>query len=308
MPEFEFTVSIRLMVYNQESFIDETMRSILAQKTNFKVELVVGDDFSKDKTLEILKSYKDTENIHIKILDRKINDEYWKKRQAFGRLYNFINIIENCSGKYIALLDGDDYWTDEKKLQKQVDLLEKNKSLSASCHNLVTLYTETGKLFNRFSDKNRPKDEITLVDMLKGNWASTPTIMVRSEIIKSAPEWIFSERVADYFLWCYASTIGNIGYLHEPMAVYRVHNEGVWSKNSAVKRIILETDNILRANKRFCTDEKTKKENIIKLNHALIKNLEEEGFRKEAFKRRMSHGFHFLIRGKFGKANDFFFK
>jgi len=111
------------MVYNQEEFIDEAMKGIMMQKTDFKVEVVVGDDFSTDKTLELIRKYENTENIHIKILDRKKGDAYWTKRQAKGRLYNFINIIENCSGKYIALLDGDDYWTDPAKLQKQFDLL-----------------------------------------------------------------------------------------------------------------------------------------------------------------------------------------
>jgi hypothetical protein len=144
--------------------------------------------------------------------------------------------------------------------------------------------------------------------MLKGNWASTPTIMVRSEIIKAAPGWIFSERVADYFLWCYAATIGNIGYIDEPMAVYRVHNEGVWSKNSAKKRILLETDNMIRANQQFCVDEKTRAETISELNYQLTRNLKEEGLSKDAFFKRMKFGFQFLFRGKFGKSRKFFFQ
>jgi glycosyltransferase involved in cell wall biosynthesis len=308
MQEREYGVSVRLMVYNQEEFIADAMNGIMMQKTNFKVEVVVGDDFSTDKTLEIIRGYKDTENIHIKILDRKKGDAYWEKRQAKGRLYNFINIIENCSGKYIALLDGDDCWNDSEKLQLQYDLLEKNPDLTVACHNLMTRYVESGKLVARFSEQNRPEDRITLQKMLKGNWASTPTIMVRAEIIKSAPEWIFSQRVADYFLWCYASTIGDIGYIHKLMAIYRVHNQGVWSKNSAKKRWMLETENMITANQKFCADEKIREENIAELNYKLIKNLKEEKLSKDVFFMRLRFGFHFLIRGKFGKSRKFFFQ
>lgn len=304
----EYAVSVRLMVYNQEEFIDEAMTGIMMQKTNFKVEVVVGDDFSTDKTLELIRKYKDTENIHIRILDRKKGDAYWQKRQARGRLYNFINIIENCSGKYIALLDGDDCWNDADKLQLQYDLLESDKTLTVACHNLMTRYAETGKLYARFSNESRPADRITLEKMLKGNWASTPTIMVRSEIIKSAPEWIFSQRVADYFLWCYAATLGDIGYIHKTMAIYHVHNKGVWSKNSAKKRILHETGNMIVATEKFCTDEKLREENIAYLNYQLIKNLEEEKLSGDAFSERMKFGFHYLLRGKFGQSRKFFFQ
>src|SRR5690606_33947270 len=121
-----YTVSVRLMTFNHAPFIREAIESILMQKTNFFVEVVVGDDFSTDSTLDILKQYESTDNIHIKILNRKKGDEYWFKRQERGRSYNFQNILENCTGKYVALLDGDDYWIDPLKLQKQVDFLEEN--------------------------------------------------------------------------------------------------------------------------------------------------------------------------------------
>ena len=121
-------LSIRLMTYNHEDFIEEALKGIDAQITDFNFEVVIGDDFSTDNNLNIINNYKFTnKNITVNILNRKIGDEYWIKRQKLGRFYNIVNILQNCKGRYIALLDGDDYWTDPYKLQKQVDFLESNK-------------------------------------------------------------------------------------------------------------------------------------------------------------------------------------
>ena len=131
-----YLVSVRLMVYNHESFIDQAIEGILKQKTNFLVEVVIGDDFSTDKSLEIIRKYQNTATVHFKILERKVGDDYWKNRQKLGRLHNFYNIIENCTAKYIALLDGDDYWTDPFKLQKQVDFLKANPDYVGCFHKI----------------------------------------------------------------------------------------------------------------------------------------------------------------------------
>ena len=122
------------MTYNHGEFIKEAMNGIMMQETSFPIEVVVGDDFSTDNTLNIIREFSNTENIDIHILDRPRGEDYDLKRQELGRLYNFQNIIENCKGKYIAILDGDDYWTDPLKLQKQVDFLENNKAYSIITH------------------------------------------------------------------------------------------------------------------------------------------------------------------------------
>ncbi|WP_417372073.1 glycosyltransferase family 2 protein, partial [Gelidibacter japonicus] len=82
MMEQKPLVSVRLMVYNNEPYIREAVESILMQKTEFRVEIVVGDDFSTDNTLKIIRSYEDTEKINIRILDRPVGGEYWRKRKS----------------------------------------------------------------------------------------------------------------------------------------------------------------------------------------------------------------------------------
>ena len=136
----QYMVSVRLMTFNHDKFIKKAMDGIMMQKTSFSVEVIVGDDFSVDRTLSIINEYSDTENIHIKVLDRPLKGEYLADRQKYGRLYNFENILDNCTGKYTALLDGDDYWIDPNKLNDQVNFLENNKDYAGVCHNANIVY------------------------------------------------------------------------------------------------------------------------------------------------------------------------
>ena len=145
-----YEVSVRLMTYNHEKYIRQSIDSIFSQHTNFQVEIVIGDDLSSDKTLEIVKSYKNTENIKLNILSRDSGDTYSINRKKYGRLYNFYDIIQNCKGKYIALLDGDDYWTDPLKLQKQVDFLNSHPDHAAVTSN--TQYLKDGKLSGNYKE------------------------------------------------------------------------------------------------------------------------------------------------------------
>ena len=146
-------VSVRLMAYNHGTFLRQAIESVLMQRTNFPFELVIGDDFSSDNTSEVLNNYKTDERINI--LKREKGDSYWHKRQKFGRMFNFVDIVNNCKGKYIALLDGDDYWTDPLKLQKQVDILEANSDYSLCFHDVIILWDDKSKQPKYFCDKNQ---------------------------------------------------------------------------------------------------------------------------------------------------------
>lgn len=224
-----YKVSVRLMTYMHEQFIAKAMDGIMMQKTNFKIEVVVGDDFSEDETLHIIKSYKNTENIHIKILDRKKGDTYWNKRQRLGRLYNFINILENCTGNYIAILDGDDYWTDPFKLQKQVDFLEENSEYIVCSHNAKIIDENNTVLQEKKLSKLTNNREYSSLDLKKGAFLLT-VAMVFKNSIKEFPKSFYTVKNADTFLISILGQHGKGMYLEniEP-AMYRVHNGGVWS-------------------------------------------------------------------------------
>jgi glycosyltransferase involved in cell wall biosynthesis len=220
-----FLVSVRLMTYNHGQFIRQAMEGILMQQTDFPFEVVIGDDFSSDDTLKIIKEFKSTEKISIRILDRKIGDNYWKKRNRKGRLYNFSNIIENCNGKYIALLDGDDYWVDSEKLQKQVDFMQANITFSA-CFHYTQVKDEEGSL-GKIYGKNGEKILFSTEDTL-----GTTSIFHTSSLFfkKNAfivPSWFFKVVSADMALFSIVSKEGMIGCIPEIMSIYRKHQGGI---------------------------------------------------------------------------------
>jgi glycosyltransferase involved in cell wall biosynthesis len=231
------TVSVRFMVYNNEPYIREAIEGILIQQTNFLVEIVVGDDFSTDNTLNIIKEYKDTSNIYFNILQREVGGKYWKDRKRLGRLYNFRNIVENCSGKYIALLEGDDYWTDPLKLQKQVDFLEKNPDYNICFHRASLLQQ------NIFSLHQIPSpfesESFNYIQLLRHyNFITTASVVIRKHVNLKLPRWFTNIPFGDLALYQIVSKNKKIKCIADTMSVYRIHNEGIYSKLNSYQKMV----------------------------------------------------------------------
>jgi len=220
-------LSIRLMVFNHADFLEECLNSINEQKTNFKFELVIGDDFSEDNSLEILKNFSfSNTNISVNLLERAKEDTYHIQRKKLGRLHNFIDILDNCKGKYIALLDGDDYWTDPLKLQKQVDFLESHSSYSGSFHDTLTInQSEEKPIFKpwRVYDKNifNLEDTISSVALFH-----TSSFVFRKSFLE-IPEWFTKVQSADMALFSIISNKGPLYRIDESMSVYRKNEGGI---------------------------------------------------------------------------------
>lgn len=229
----EYAVSIRLMCYNHENYIRQAMDGVMMQETDFNVEVVIGDDFSPDDTLKIIKEYESTEKIHIKILQREKGDAYWTERQKRGRLYNFQNILENCTGKYIALLDGDDYWTDPQKLQKQYNFLENHPDCSV-CFTAAQFYFEENsdrkKIYRPKNAVSRKKYDLRDAIIKAGDFMITATIFFRQKYVSEIPEWVFNSPVGDLPLSLFLGTKGNYGYIDDITCMYRVNASGSWSQ------------------------------------------------------------------------------
>ena len=208
-------VSVSMITYNHEKFIAEAIESVVSQKTTFPFELVIGEDLSTDSTraicIEMQKKYPD-------IIRLRLNDPNQ------GMMLNWINNIESGKGKYVALCDGDDYWTDPYKLQKQVDFMEANPDYAMCSHKVHTLMC--GHL-----DENieMERDVLTTEDIIMKDWGLlTASIFFRKEAHKT-PDWYYTVKNGDFALQLIVSLSGKIKFLPEYMAVYRQHLGGMSS-------------------------------------------------------------------------------
>lgn len=243
MSKIKYKVSVRLMTYNHAAYICQAMEGILMQKTNFLVEVVVGDDFSTDNTLQKISLYKNTDNIHIKILERKIGDDYWRKRQEFGRLYNFINILDNCSGEFIALLDGDDYWTDPLKLQKQVDALDANSNIDICSHPSTNFNDDKKKNVGVVGHNGQKERVIHTKEVILnfGYVCPMQSILIRNNRIDEFEILslnAFGSHGIMQVLW---SNPNGVLYLPEIMGVYRSNSE-----SSVTKKVLTNKKHYLK--------------------------------------------------------------
>ena len=211
-------VSIRLMCYNQEKYIAQAIDSILMQRVDFDYEIVVGDDYSTDSTLKIINKYQENYPQLFKILERN---------HRVGRLRNFAETVENCRGKYIALLDGDDYWVDPNKLQQQVEFLDKNPEC-VICFTDCLICDEHGSPVSMHVLGEQVREDIDQRDLCSGKYFRVPTVMFRN-IVRIFPKEFYEVFNADIFLFCLLLNYGKAGYINEITAHYRLHGGGIWS-------------------------------------------------------------------------------
>jgi glycosyltransferase involved in cell wall biosynthesis len=240
-------VSICSITYNHAPYIRQCLDGFLMQKTTFPVEILIHDDASTDGTEEIIREYKVKYPHIIKPLYEVENQ--WIKGRRGSAVFNF----PRAQGKYIALCEGDDYWTDPFKLQKQVEFLENNPEYSICFHN-VKIYTENeNRLVSDYI--TRDVDETTdIYELAKGNFIHTPSVVFRN-LIKEFPTEFKKSPVGDYFLHMLNAEHGKIKKLNDSMAVYRVHDNGVWSNKNNDKLILMYLDLMIH----YFKDEKVVK-------------------------------------------------
>jgi glycosyltransferase involved in cell wall biosynthesis len=154
--------------------------------------------------------------------------KYFRHDRNKGVVANFKWALEQCSGKYIALCEGDDYWIDESKLQKQVDFLEGNPDFAICYHRVYELLTTGEKAVENLNTSEIDRT-YTIDDLAKGNLIHTPSVLFRNNLTDFFPDWFEESPVGDYVLHMLNARHGKIKYFSSPMAVYRRHAGGVWS-------------------------------------------------------------------------------
>lgn len=220
-------LSVCVITYNHEKFIAQAVESVLMQKTKFPFEIFIGEDCSTDGTQDIVFEYarKYPDIIRVINSDRNV-----------GAQANAIRTLKACKGKYIALLEGDDYWTDPYKLQKQVDFLEVNPDYSLCFHDALILWDDKSQPPKYFCSKDQKKTSTT-EDVIRKWFIPSASMLIRKEMLE-LPSWFDNIYNGDWALHLLLSEKGKIGYINEVMSVYR---KSLGSFSNIYGKIVLDT-------------------------------------------------------------------
>jgi len=226
-------ISVIVLTYNHENYIKECLDGILAQLTNFEVEIIVGEDDSNDKTRKICLDYAEKHPNKIRLIFHSEKNKIYINNKKTGR-FNFLYNYNISRGKYIALCEGDDYWTNPHKLQKQVDFLEANPDYALCFHEVQIKEEATGGLIEDNITRKVP-DTTDIRDLARGNYIHTPSVVFRNNF--SLPDWFSECTMGDWPLYCVLTGNKKIKKLSDVMAVYRSHPDSMWSAKDKSSRI-----------------------------------------------------------------------
>lgn len=215
-------VSVCIVTYNHEKFVAKMLDSVLMQETTFPFEIIIGDDLSRDNTRAILQDYQARYPDKIRLL---LHD----KNLGLNGKYNALATFDAAKGEYIAQMDGDDYLTDKHKLQKQVEFMDANPQYPATFHNAQVIYEDGSMDPFLFCNINKPDFEVSdLIGEDELCFIATSSLMFRNEDFRKHPEpaWTFKSTSGDIPRNILFAKRGPLGYLNEPMSVYRKNRGG----------------------------------------------------------------------------------
>ena len=229
MVEFDNTIknkiSVLVTTYNHITYIRQALEGFISQKTNFPFEVLIHDDASTDGTVSVIKEYQKKYPDIIKPVYQKENQ--WSKGIDVFKTFLYPQI----KSQYVALCEGDDYWTDPLKLQKQVDFLDAHPECSICFHPVKVVWedkSQKDRIFPTPSFRFRKKIT-TLQDLLKHNYIQTNSVVYRWRFHKDSLNLIPDDILpGDYFLHLLHAQTGKIGFIDDVMAVYRKHAGGLW--------------------------------------------------------------------------------
>lgn len=227
----DIKVSVLMLAYNQERYIDEAIRSVVLQQTSFPIELIVADDASTDHTLD---------RIH-----------YWQRRypermvvlpptENLGLAANFIRAYSHARGEYVAICEGDDFWTDKRKLQIQADFMDTHPEFAMCFHRVVNFYEADG---SKSLSNGHQKRIVGLSDIALCNPITNVSVFYRRKAAGSLPEWMNRVTSYDFVMHMMCATHGNVYYMKRPMAVYRKLATSIWTGGDKARRSMISLKN-----------------------------------------------------------------
>ena len=215
-------ISIVTLTYGHEKYIRQAIEGILMQVGDFDLELIIADDQSPDRTSQIINEF-------IQVNPEKAPFiKYTRHSENIGVMNNFVWALNQCKGDYIALCDGDDYWTDTKKLQKQLKVLENSSQFSA-CFTDALIVTSNSEEKKKYLKKNKqlifkPNDIV----LEGGGLFPTASLLFRN-VITHYPDFLLNAKSGDRALSLLLTLHGDFYNLDQVTCVYRVHDGGVFS-------------------------------------------------------------------------------
>jgi glycosyltransferase involved in cell wall biosynthesis len=225
-------VSVLMITYNQEAFIAQAIRSALMQITDFDYEVVIGDDCSTDGTRDIVADLAGKYPSKIRPLFQDVH---------LGVNRNMVATLKACTGQYVAVLEGDDYWTTQNKLQLQVDFLDRHPDYTICFHNVKVVHQDECSPSHLYHVDAQPETR-TIEELLVGNFINTCSVMFCRDPSQELPIRFCSLHMGDWPLHVLNAQYGKIGYLNAVMAAYRVHDKGVWSHIGRLRQLEIEAD------------------------------------------------------------------
>jgi len=219
-------LSVMVITYNHERFIAQALESVLAQKVNFDYEIVVGEDCSTDRTREILMDF------HRRCPDKIVP---LLRNHNVGGKENLLATLAACRGQYVALLEGDDYWISEDKLQKQVDFLDAHPDFAMCCSRAEIVYEDGAHASEVWP--SRVAGAYGLEDLLTENFVATCSVLYRWGSVDPLPAWFRKVRPGDWALHALVTRTAKFELMDEITAVYRVHSGGLWSALRVADRL-----------------------------------------------------------------------
>ena len=225
-------VSISCITYNHAKYIRDALEGFLMQKTTFPIEILIHDDASTDGTTEIVREYEEKNPDIIKPLYETKNQ--WNKGIRGSAVFNF----PRARGKYIALCEGDDYWTDPFKLQKQVDLLEAHPECSMAVAKTDVYCLKNGQFHYQRTYEGVDKDLVYFDDLFNGCYFHTSTYVIPKINVISIEKYRDKIFLGDTALRFILIDIGPFVFLRETVSVYRIHGAGMWTKLNSYEQAV----------------------------------------------------------------------
>lgn len=238
------SVGVCVFTYNHEKYLRECLEGIVKQQGDFDLHIIISDDFSTDGNQLVIADFmKSIEgkyaNVTVEIDVNPVN---------LGMVKNFEKAIKRFQERtydYVAICEGDDYWIDTEKIQKHIDFMSKNPECVLSYNRLLLYFQEKGE-YSVWNDLEQPEDR-SMCDpkamFQKNIIGNLSCCFYLRSVLEKTPSWFFDDFVGDWLFNINCSMHGEIGFIDNPMSVYRKHDQGIWTGSRELdnRRLMVES-------------------------------------------------------------------